>query len=356
MAKKKVVYLFGAGATHAVVKALNPDLGLLTNDIQEKIEAKYSGIIKGVNNTIWNELVTQGIDVEHLISVLESQHNYSASEKLRKYYREAIVTISEEIPQNPLPANLYSVLIDLHNITGLDEKYLSFISLNYEDVFERTIKAHFKYDVDYVIKTGNKISQKTLIKVYKLHGSFNWFNSRPISIRKMTAIKSKDTLWIPPGVEKRKENYPFNLLWGKVIEDLLNCDVLRIVGCSLSRNDWGLIPILYTVQRFNQNGKRVEIEIIDYPITAKTIKDTYKYLRTKSLIDLPEILSYYKKQFPETSPEPEIVREIETKFSDKDKINPFQEWLDAKADYLINQDIDITTDRNFLYNLYYKAT
>ena len=79
-------------------------------------------------------------------------------------------------------------------------------------------------------------------------------------------------------------------------------------------------------------------------------------MRTKGIIDIPDVLDFYKKQFPAASPEHEIVSEIEIKFSDKDKINPFQEWLDAKADYLISQNIDITTDRNFLYNLYYKAT
>lgn len=354
MVKKKVVYLFGAGATHAVVKALNPDLGLLTVNIQEQIESNYTN--RGIDSAIWNELVTQGNDVEHLISVLESQHNYSASERLRKYYRDAIVSLSEKIPTNPFPTNLYSLLIDLHDITELNEDLLSCITLNYEDILERSIKSHFGYCVDYVVKTDNKQTRISPIKVYKLHGSFNWFNSRPVNVKKMTAIKSKDTLWIPPGVEKRKENYPFNFLWGKVIEDLLNCDILRVVGCSLSRNDWGLIPLLYTVQRFNQKGKKVEIEIIDYPDTAKTIKQTYKYLRTKGLIDLPDVLSFYKKQFPDTSPEPQIISEIENKFADKDKINPFQEWLDAKADFLMSQGIDIKTKRNFLYNFYYKAT
>jgi len=354
MATKKVVYLFGAGATHAVVNAFNPDLGLLTNNIQEEIEANYSS--RGMDNTIWNELVTQGNDVEHLISVLESQHNYSASEKLKKYYRDAIVNLSEKIPGNPFPTNLYSVLIDFHNIKDINEELLSFISLNYEDILERTIKAHFNCDVDYVIKPDKKKSRKSSYKVYKLHGSFNWFNSRPISVRKMTAIKSKNTLWIPPGVEKRKENYPFNLLWGKVIEDLLNCDILRVVGCSLSRNDWGLIPILYTVQRFNQNKKGIDIEIIDFPDTAKKISSTYKYLNVKSLTDLPDFIAFYKKQFSNASSQSEITSEIETKFSDTSKINPFQEWLDAKADFLQSQEIDIRTERNYLYNFYYKES
>ncbi len=354
MTRRKIVYLFGAGATHAVVKSLNPDLGLLTFNVQEEIESNSTS--RGINNTIWNELVTQGNDVEHLISVLESQHNYTASEKLRQYYRDAIVKLTLKIPTNPIPINLYSILIDFHQIPKLDEELLSLITLNYEDILERSIKTHFGYDVDYVVKTANRQAQRNPIKVYKLHGSFSWFNSRPIKIRKMTAIKSKDTLWIPPGVEKRKDNYPFNLLWGKVIEDLLNCDTLRVIGCSLSRNDWGLIPVLYTVQRFNQSGKKIDIEIIDYPETADTIKHTYKYLRTKGLTDLPDVISFYRRQFSDSSPEISVMREIEAKFADKDKINPFQEWLDAKADYLISKKIDINTKKDFLRNFYYKVT
>ena len=67
----------------------------------------------------------------------------------------------------------------------------------------------------------------------------------------MNSISSSNTLWIPPGVDKKRENYPFNYLWGQAVENLLECDVLRVIGCSLSRNDWGMIPILYTIQRFN---------------------------------------------------------------------------------------------------------
>ena len=40
---------------------------------------------------------------------------------------------------------------------------VSFISLNYEDILEKTIKKHFNYDVDYVIKLGKKASSKKSI-------------------------------------------------------------------------------------------------------------------------------------------------------------------------------------------------
>ena len=349
---KKVVYLFGAGSTQAVLKAISPEKGLLTPDIQEVIK-QYSP--RGLDKRIWNELITIG-DIEHLISVLESQHNYSASEHVKKYYQKAIMELSRNFSTNPPKNNLYSVLIDLHlNVDGLEEELVSFMTLNYEDILERTIKVHFKREIDYIITTvKHKSNGKEPIRVFKLHGSFNWFNSRPIQIRKMTSIASGNTLWIPPGVEKRKENYPFNLLWGKAFEELMKCDVLRIVGCSLSRNDWGLIPILYTVQTFNETDNKIEIEIVDYPETALTIENTYKYLKVKNITQFPEFLPFYKKQFNGID-DSEIIKEVENKFKEKEKTNPLLEWLDAKIDYLVNIPVDITTAQNLVHSFYYKT-
>lgn len=352
--KKKVIYLLGAGAAQAVIKDLYPEKGLLTQDIQEVIEKKYSP--KNIDARIWNEVLTKGNDVEHLISMSESAYNYSASTILRKYYRNAIIEISKDIPNIP-PVNLYSVLLDLHlNNKTINEELFCIITLNYEDILERTIRYHFKYDVDYIIKAlnGKKAVEKS-IKVFKLHGSFNWMNTRPITIKKMTSIKSEDTLWIPPGVDKKRENYPFNLLWGETLEYLLNCDILRIVGCSLSRNDWGLIPILYTVQKFNEeNNKGLDIQIIDYPNIIEGIKRNYKYLNVIGLTNLPEFISFYKKQF-KGAEDSEILKEIENKYLDFDKTNPFQDWLDSKIDYLVDQNGDnLITENKFVYKFYHK--
>lgn len=352
---KKIVYLFGAGATQAVLKAINPSLSLLTKDIQEKISHKYSA--PHLNKRIWTELITV-TDIEHLISVLESQHNYSASERIKQYYREAIRDIilhSPELKKLPMK-NLYSVLIDLHKyVTDLDEKLLCFITLNYEDILERTIKSFFKFEVDYSLYPNSLNLTSNAIKVIKLHGSFNWQNTRPITIKTMASTKSPNALWIPPGVEKRKDNYPFNLLWGQATESLMQCDILRIVGCSLSRNDWGLIPILYTVQKYNHTGKVIEIEIIDYPSTATNIIYNYGYIQFKPIIKLPEFLNYYKKQFPAATTSSTLTEEIKSRFKDKDKSNPFYEWLDAKIDYLSDDcSMDIKTPKNIVYDFYNK--
>jgi hypothetical protein len=353
--KKKVVYLFGAGASHAVIKHANPEKGLMTADIQRQIELKYSDKKKGVDLRIWNELITTS-DIEHLISVLESQYNYSSTDRIRKYYRDALVELAREFSKAPPRINLYTVLYDLHeNVTDLQEELLCFITLNYEDLLERSLRTHLKYNADYAIKTtvGNTVGNT--VEILKLHGSFNWSNRRPIQIRKMTAIPSGNTLWIPPGVEKRKENYPFNVLWGKASECLIDCDVIRVIGCSLSRNDWGLVPMLYTAQKFNEQGRDIEIEVIDFLQTGRDIKNNYQYLNVKDITEIEEIISFYKRQFPHASNE-EIKKEMVNQFSDKDIMNPFQMWLDAKIDFLLNvNELNINTRKRYVHNFYYKV-
>ncbi|HEY5536079.1 MAG TPA: hypothetical protein VIL99_14230 [Ignavibacteria bacterium] len=351
MSKKKVVYLFGAGATQAVLKSNNPLDGLLIKDIQEQIKKKYTS--KDLDGKIWNELISINSDIEHLITVLETQHKNTASEKIRKYYRESIIEIAEPISKSLSEKNLYSVLIDYYNISKLDEELLCFITLNYEDILERIIKSCFNLEIDYALHSNKKKSKTDAIKVLKLHGSFNWRNTRPVSIIKMTTKNSYNSLWIPPGVEKRKDNYPFNILWGQATEYLMQCDILRVVGCSLSRNDWGLIPILYTIQKFNDSKMNTEIEIIDYPSTALNIIENYKYMKFCSITDIPEFLEFHKKKLPAAS-DSELIKEIKAKFSDKDKSNPFYEWLDAKIDFLIDKKVDIKTPKNIVYNFYHK--
>jgi len=353
---KKIAYLLGAGATEAVVKNLSSVNGLMTSDIRQHIAKTYSS--KPFSTRVWNEIVSDGYDLEHIVSVLEYQYNYSASNTLRNYYRNAIVELSKNIFKkssiNP-PYNLYSVLIDMHlNLDAkLDEELLCLMSLNYEDILENTIKKHFKYEVDYGIHNNTSSIAARQVSVFKLHGSFNWENVRPIQVAKtMTALSPNNTLWIPPGVDKKKENYPFNLLWGKAIEMIMSCDVLRVIGCSLSRNDWGLIPMLYTIQKFNTDGKKITIEIIDYPKTAETIKKSYQYLNIRSIMEIDEFYSFYERQFP-GAPKDVILEEI--KHQVVHPANPLQLWLEAKIEHLTSQLIGIKTPSDIVKNFYFKT-
>jgi len=351
MSKKKVVYLFGAGATQAVLKSCNPVNSLLTKDIQDQIKKKYTG--RGMGGRIWNELISVG-DIEHLISVLGTQHQNSATEKIRRYYRDSIIELAKPMSKNPDIKNLYSVLIDYYNLPSIDEELLCFMTLNYEDILERTIESLFHFKINYALHSNNKIQKiGKEIRVLKLHGSFNWQNTRPVSIKSMSVKNSNESLWIPPGIEKRKDDYPFNILWGQATEFLMQCDTLRVVGCSLSRNDWGLIPILYTVQQFNDSKKRMDIEIIDYPKTAIKIKENYGYLNFISITEIHEFLEFYKKKL-KSAPVVELIKEINAKFEDVEKSNPFYEWIDAKIDYLVSNRKEIKTEKNIVHDFYYK--
>ena len=96
----------------------------------------------------------------------------------------------------------------------------------------------------------------------KLHGSFNWkrgFRSIIVDEEQAKTVEQEEMLWIPPSIEKERDAYPFNLLWGKAFQ-LLDCDVLRIIGCKLSQNDWGLISLLYNTQL--EKGGVFNIELI----------------------------------------------------------------------------------------------
>jgi len=353
MPKDKIVYLLGAGATHAVISSIYSDRGLLTSNIRDKISSEYD--LSDIDDSIANELVSEKVDIEHLISVVESQYNYSTAQNLKSLYRRAINDLSKDFMESP-PLNLYTSLIDIYNISDLNEELLALITLNYEDLLERTIIKHFHKKVNYLVQTISEpldsTSSENYYQVLKLHGSFNWLNERPIKIAPSYNISDQKALWIPPGVEKRKDNYPFNYLWGYAKELFLKTDKIRIIGCSLSRNDWGLIPLLYTAQRFKSGENKLTIEIIDYPKTIERVVDNYPYLDIIGIEDITEFKKYYSKFFASDTEE-NIKEEMKANLL-YDKSNIFKMWLEAKAESLLDKGYSIKTDNNYFYNFYYK--
>jgi hypothetical protein len=349
---KRIVYLFGSGASHAVINALDSTKQLLTADIRQKIhENEKDAKIKNIPTEIWNELMDSTVDIEHLISILETNYHYESAQNIKRYYHDAIIGLSKEIiekidDKNYRP-NLYSILFDFHYIKK-DERVISVFTLNYEDLFEQTLKSHLNIDADYLINKRN--TKNKYIPVLKLHGSFNWANTRPVVIKKTKKIKSADALWIPPGVDKKKENYPFNILWGKAFEFLMECDVLRVIGCSLNRNDWGLIPLIYTSLRLSRKNSRYEIEIIDFLDKGENIKNEYPYLNIKTLIEIPEVISYLIDVYDlKNTIIPKFVKDDLSSDASK-KLNIFELWLKAKRFDLQAARRSLSTRKGFFEN------
>jgi hypothetical protein len=166
--KKKIIYLFGSGASHAVVNAIDSSKQLLTTDIRQKI-GEYESI--DIPTNIWNELMDNDVDIEHLISILESNYDYNSTQKIREYYHNAIINLSKEILDNiNLPSykpNLYSILFDLYSVKELTEKVSCIFTLNYENILEQALKYHLNIDADYLI-VNKRVKKTKNIPILKL--------------------------------------------------------------------------------------------------------------------------------------------------------------------------------------------
>lgn len=146
------------------------------------------------------------------------------------------------------------------------ETLLGILTLNYDDFIEKAAQQVFDWkDADLDFHKPRNSEQPLLLK---LHGSFFWKDEWPL----LRCTDAKDPLWIPSGIQKRKDHYPFNILWG-IARNVLDCDILRIIGCRLGPNDWGLISLIFSTYHANHNNREpYSIEIIDSPKHAFKLK------------------------------------------------------------------------------------
>lgn len=347
---KRIVYLFGTGATQAELKLYDDSINILMCHIKDGILKKIDERKIKILFEIKNELSNEHADVEHIITLYEStgipKHDKIARE-LKKLFREEI---QEKILKlgDAFKPKLFSAFIDMHEIDELGEELVGILTLNYEDILEKAMQM-VKGGVNYSIKIKDKHSvirfNNSFYPILKLHGSFNWKNDIPVILLDEKKIKKEeDVLWIPPGVEKRRERYPFSILWDRARE-ILDCDILRVVGCSLSRNDWHLVSLLYTTQKLNSSNKPYIIELINSVESGEETERNYPYLSFRNISDIKEIREYMKNTyFPKHKEEDAVSKLIRQHLSQDNKsLNVFDVWLKAKGESLRNQSIDIKT-------------
>lgn len=368
----KVVYLFGAGASQAAVASMGSSVGILMKDLTQEINEEIhklvtceyrdeKKVLRFVNEVVCAETDVNGaeIDIEHIITFLEesaSQTYRGLARQLRKVFRavlqKRLSRVKEEL--NMASAKLYATLIDLHLIPNFTEELSGIITLNYDGLLESAICELHEMSVDFGVRIANPFrSQRPPLKVLKLHGSFDWTDEWPIG-QKVNLVHGCEPLWIPPGIQKSKDIYPFSVLWG-MARELLECDILRIVGCNLSANDWNLVSMLFTTKHAHSHRKPYEIEIIDAPNRANEIKERFPYLEPKSLIELgdgigtrfmDEALDSGPRQYRSLSDrEKQQARAAVSKVG-----NPFHRWLKHKAEILYLNLESIKTEKGFIEN------
>jgi hypothetical protein len=310
---KKIAYLFGAGATHAELLNLDPDLdtkneGLLISHLSERVmlRARLNGdYFEGL------ELVSGtggSLNIELLITLIENSRIKNWAEKthiLKELIRREIASA--------LPASrtrrfcLHKGLLELHRHakTQAKEELLGLITLNYERVLDLAYQTVISNEINYSLSRDMDLAGANNIPLLKLHGSFSWTNQQVLGKRREIEI-------IPLGLSKSYLHPPYGFIWNRALDILAKCDLLRIIGCSLSPNDVHLIDLLFKAQLERQ--RPFELQIINSNDAADMIKSNYGFFREiKSIEDLgvPSV--------PVTGP-----------------TNPFKTWLEYTAKKILS--------------------
>lgn len=306
---QKIVYLFGAGATHAEITNLFPlwfaddtrkgKESLLLRDVSLRIcrGAKLNPWFKK-----WKR-VRDFEDIELFISLIEDNRIESDAtvRGLQRLMKEDISTKLKEGRQRLFC--LHGALFELHQKIKDKETLIAIISLNYDNVLDRAYTKVICKKPNYSFP-GNPDGPYLL----KLHGGFELKNPKT---GKLIPI-------VPPGTHKNYLELPYNFIWGRALESLIECDILRVIGCSLSANDVGLIDLIFKAHLERGGKNKLEIELINSPESGKEIKKRFGFfpgIKIISEIKEPGYQSYLV---------PEVVDN-----------NPFKSWLKKKVEIMI---------------------
>lgn len=291
---KKIVYLFGAGATQGVVSYHDPNVSVLTSDIVENIQLKISKEKIKELYPIRGEL--QEKNIEDLITLYEStgsNEHLKIAVKLKSLFRFEILKKLKPITSTKgFKPTLFCSLIDMHNIPKINEEIKAIISLNYDDLFERalrTLRKEINYSI-YFVPHNQKAIVNNSFPFIKLHGSFDWKKDFPLRYSSPDKINDNEIAWVPPGATKRRDFYPFDLLWGTT-KEIIDFDILRIVGCALTRNDWHVASLVFNFQK-SIYGKKIKIEIIDFDAVGKQIRTNYPFFDVITILENTEFTDY----------------------------------------------------------------
>lgn len=282
---KKVVCLFGAGATHAEkMYALRNEKvldekkflraeGLTNAEISLRVltsllgDNKTSYLISkyGLDENILKfPSDKKHIDIEFLITLIESNKTKMSAKDvgiIREYYRKDIL---DKLKYDGKEINpyLYCALLEWQKLNEKNEEVLGYLTLNYDTLFEKAL-VNIGHKINYglfIEKRSQCANNETLL--IKLHGSFNWFlneETNKIQTENNEDQEKNEPLWIPPGLIKGYVDYPYNLLLGRARELLVECNLLRIVGCSLSPNDPLLISLIFGTQKLKRDAYSIEV-------------------------------------------------------------------------------------------------
>jgi|SRR5579863_3957523 len=311
----KIVYLFGAGATHAELQNIDPGLaernrGLLVSNVSSRVIEKASREKSYLKDVATVSGTSGSLNIELLISLIENSKIHHWEDKTRRLKH----LVQEDIEEILSPSRthrfcLHRALFELHEHAATQEReeLAGLISLNYDDVLD-TAYAQYHGAPNYCFSLRSDPKVTSAIPLLKLHGSFNWKNQSVRGRKRTIEI-------IPLGSSKNYIHPPYGCIWNQALETLIGCDTLRVIGCSLSQNDFHLIDLLFKAHL--ERGTAFDIEIIASDEVGDAIRRNYGFLPAiRALTEIKENL------IPEKAP-----------------INPFKTWLTYKSLALLGENV-----------------
>ena len=286
--KPRVAYLFGAGASQACLDAINSASKTLMRHITPTLIAKLRiRVTSEYDCATFRQLLNtlgEDADFEHIISFLDGTPSHTHRQLAAAVRHDFETVLKEALDQGQKELleskrSLYAAVIDMYNVADCPEQLAGMITINYDQYIEDAAQLCGR-PIDLCVDLGAAPPNGGGLPLIKLHGSFGWRDSWPIE-----QASGHMPLWIPPGIHKDKARYPFNVLWGRGRE-VLNCDVLRVVGCRLAANDWDLISLLFGTRYGDLGGRTAyRIEVINSPRNAFQLQQAYPYLEIKSMVE-----------------------------------------------------------------------
>jgi len=321
--EEKIVYLLGAGATHAEM-ALQKNFsdahglekyGLSVGDVSRRVIKKAIRYPKYVRGIEMVSGTTGSLNIELLISLLENANTIVNSNYMTALLRRLVKEDISGLLTDSLLEKFYlhRALLELHNHKKIKDKesLLGIISLNYDSVIDEAYKEIFQREPNYCFSS----EECKDIPLLKLHGSFSWKDVK-------VCERKRDIEIIPLGINKNYLQIPYNFIWGRALEILSNCTILRVIGCSLSQNDTALIDLLFKAHL--EKGQSFEFQIINSNNTFKQIKWNYGFF--PNIKDLNII-------------EGNLVPDLINSSADG---NAFKSWLKAKGTKMLKGKVNKT--------------
>jgi hypothetical protein len=337
VAPKQIIYLFGAGATHAEADFQGADINLLMNNSKLFGDGVSTRILNAIGATAEFSTGDHNVDIEKLISLLTASgiaEHSSRAEQMREAYFTDVRNKLNEAGVMADPA-LAKGLLEMHKIEAFREnveRLAGIITTNHDGLLQVASQEIFGgLDLGFSFSSDDfaDAADEHTPPILQLHGSFAWRFGVPLQASRLTVASEyhPDTVWIPPTILKEAKNYPFNKVTGFAYELLAKrCDVLRVVGASLTQNDWNILCLIFNAQRHKQSiGETAfEIELITPQSSCADIERDCPYLRRVIPIDQLKEGNMDVFQDPDLPPDSDPAR------------NPFFYWLKEKINYHLN--------------------